>query len=146
MTSDAVSAERRLRPSTPPFQPAADVLSGETADVYFERTRRILATEGLDPVVTMEIFCRADAILCGAMPRFVRLRAPDWSFDPAELSSAFNARTRAIIINTPNNPTGKVFTREELESIAALCRQWEVTAITGMACSAPSALRRRVAS
>src|SRR5438094_367355 len=74
MTSDAVSAERRLRPSTPPFQPAADVLSGETADVYFERTRRILATEGLDPVVTMEIFCRADAILCGAQEAIAYLR------------------------------------------------------------------------
>jgi len=74
MTSDAVSAERRLRPSTPPFQPAADVLSGETADVYFERTRRILATEGLDPVVTMEIFCRADAILCGAEEAIAYLR------------------------------------------------------------------------
>ena len=63
MTSDAVSAERRT--STPPFQPAADVLSGETADVYFERARRILAAEGLDPVVTMEVFARREAILCG---------------------------------------------------------------------------------
>jgi nicotinate phosphoribosyltransferase len=54
------------RPATPAFQPAADVLSGETADVYFERARAILAAEGLDPVVTMEVFCRADAILCGA--------------------------------------------------------------------------------
>jgi len=72
MTSDAVSAERR--PSTPPFEPADDVLSGETADVYFERARRILATEGLDPVVTMEVFCRADAILCGAEEAIAYLR------------------------------------------------------------------------
>jgi nicotinate phosphoribosyltransferase len=72
MTSDAVSAERRA--STPTFQPAADVLSGETADVYFERARHILATEGLDPVVTMEIFCRADAILCGAEEAIAYLR------------------------------------------------------------------------
>lgn len=72
MTSDAVSAERRA--STPAFQPAADVLSGETADVYFERARHILATEGLDPVVTMEIFCRADAILCGAEEAIAYLR------------------------------------------------------------------------
>src|SRR5262249_54951443 len=50
-----------------------------------------------------------DAILSGAVPRFVRLREPDWSFDPAELAAAFNARTRAIVVNTPNNPTGKVF-------------------------------------
>lgn len=71
-----------------------------------------------------------DAILSGATPRFVRLREPDWSFDPAELAAAFNARTRAIVVNTPNNPTGKVFTRVELESIAALCRQWDVIAVT----------------
>ena len=72
MTSDAVSAERRT--STPPFEPVDDVLAGETADVYFERARRILAAEGLDPVVTMEIFCRADAILCGAEEAIAYLR------------------------------------------------------------------------
>jgi aminotransferase len=71
-----------------------------------------------------------DAILCGAVPRFVRLREPDWSFDPAELAAAFNARTRAIVVNTPNNPTGKVFTRAEMEQIAALCRKWDVIAVT----------------
>jgi len=71
-----------------------------------------------------------DAILCGATPRFVRLREPDWSFDPAELDAAFNDRTKAIIINTPNNPTGKVFSRAELEHIAALCRRWGVVAVT----------------
>jgi aminotransferase len=52
-----------------------------------------------------------DAILCGATPRFVKLRAPDWSYDPAELEAAFTDRTRLIVVNTPNNPTGKVFTR-----------------------------------
>lgn len=62
------------RPATPAFQPAADVLSGETADVYFERARAILAAEGLDPVVTMEVFCRADAILCGAEEALTYLR------------------------------------------------------------------------
>ena len=51
-------------------------------------------------------------------------------FDPDELAAAFNNRTRAIVINTPNNPTGKVFTREELGVIAGLCRQWDVLAIT----------------
>ena len=71
-----------------------------------------------------------DAILCGATPRFVRLREPDWTFDPAELEAAFNDRTKAIVINTPNNPTGKVFTRAELEQVAALCRKWDVIAIT----------------
>jgi aspartate/methionine/tyrosine aminotransferase len=71
-----------------------------------------------------------DVILCGATPRFVRLREPDWSFDPAELARAFGNRTKAIVINTPNNPTGKVFTREELLEIAALCRKWDVIAVT----------------
>jgi len=71
-----------------------------------------------------------DAILCGAEPRFVRLREPDWSFDPAELERAFSNRTKAIVINTPNNPTGKVFSRAELEQVAALCRRWDVVAVT----------------
>ncbi len=71
-----------------------------------------------------------DAVLCGASPRFVRLREPDWSYDPAELEAAFSNRTKAIVINTPNNPTGKVFSRAELEHIAALCRRWDVVAVT----------------
>ncbi|HYM81120.1 MAG TPA: aminotransferase class I/II-fold pyridoxal phosphate-dependent enzyme [Candidatus Limnocylindria bacterium] len=71
-----------------------------------------------------------DAILCGATPRFVRLREPDWTFDPAELEAAFSDRTKAIVINTPNNPTGKVFSRAELEQIATLCRRWDVVAVT----------------
>jgi len=71
-----------------------------------------------------------DAILCGARPRFVRLREPDWSFDPSELEQAFGTRTRAIVINTPNNPTGKVFSREELGHIATLCRKWNAVAVT----------------
>ncbi len=86
-----------------------------------------------DEVVIFEPFYEnygPDAILCGAVPRFVRLREPDWAFDPAELRAAFNERTRAIVINTPNNPTGKVFTRDELEHVAALCRTWGVVAVT----------------
>src|SRR5215510_9241417 len=71
-----------------------------------------------------------DSIISGAVPRFVRLREPDWSFDPSELESAFSNRTRAIIINTPNNPTGKVFTKAELEEIAALCQKWGAIAVT----------------
>jgi aspartate/methionine/tyrosine aminotransferase len=71
-----------------------------------------------------------DAIISGATPRFVQLRRPGWTFDESELEAAFNNRTKAIIINTPNNPTGKVFSREELEIIARLCRKWNVLAIT----------------
>jgi aminotransferase len=86
-----------------------------------------------DEVIVFEPFYEnygPDAILCGATPRFVRLREPDWSFDPGELDAAFNNRTKAIVINTPNNPTGKVFSRDELSHIAGLCRRWDVVAIT----------------
>src|SRR5213596_1459423 len=55
-----------------------------------------------------------DAILSDARPRHVSLRAPDWTFDAAELRAAFSERTKAIIICNPNNPTGKVFTRDEM--------------------------------
>jgi aspartate/methionine/tyrosine aminotransferase len=58
------------------------------------------------------------------------VEAGRWSFDPDELRAAFSNRTRAIVINTPNNPTGKVFTRDELEFIARLCQQWGAIAIT----------------
>ena len=86
-----------------------------------------------DEVVVFEPFYEnygPDAILSGATPRFVRLHEPDWHIDFDELAAAFTPRTRAIIINTPNNPTGKVFTRGELERIAALCRRFDVLAIT----------------
>ena len=71
-----------------------------------------------------------DCILSGAVPRFVALRPPDWAFDPDELSASFSDRTRAIVVNTPHNPTGKVFTRAELDLIAALCQRHDVIAIT----------------
>ena len=71
-----------------------------------------------------------DAILCGATPRFVSLNPPEFSFDRAELAAAFNDKTRAIIINTPNNPTGRVFSRSDLEFIAELCKKHDVLAIT----------------
>ncbi|HVB07332.1 MAG TPA: aminotransferase class I/II-fold pyridoxal phosphate-dependent enzyme [Candidatus Acidoferrales bacterium] len=77
-----------------------------------------------DEVVVFEPFYEnygPDAILSGASPRFVRLRAPDWSFDADELARAFSDKTKAIILNTPNNPTGKVFSREEMETIRDLC-------------------------
>lgn len=71
-----------------------------------------------------------DAILSGATPRFVKLRPPDWSYDEKELAAAFGPRTKAIILNTPNNPTGKVFTRAELEFIRELCVRWNAFCIT----------------
>jgi aminotransferase len=71
-----------------------------------------------------------DAILSGATPRFVKLRPPDWTFDERELAAAFGPHTKAIILNTPNNPTGKVFTRAELEFIRELCVRWNAYCIT----------------
>lgn len=71
-----------------------------------------------------------DCILAGATPRFVPVRPPGWTFDPDELAAAFNDRTKAIVLCNPNNPTGTVFTRDELEQVAALCRKWDVIAIT----------------
>jgi aminotransferase len=71
-----------------------------------------------------------DCILSGATPHYVTLREPDWRFDPDELAAAFNNHTKAIVINTPNNPTGKVFTREELTAVAELCQKWDAVAVT----------------
>lgn len=71
-----------------------------------------------------------DAILSDAHPRYVPLRAPDWTFDRDELRSAFNEKTRAIIICNPNNPTGKVFTRDEMEFIASLCQEFDALCFT----------------
>lgn len=71
-----------------------------------------------------------DAVIASATPRYVSLHPPDWTFDEAELRQAFNNNTKAIIINTPHNPTGKVFSREELTLIAELCQKWDVLVFT----------------
>lgn len=86
-----------------------------------------------DEVIVFEPFYEnygPDSILSGAVPRYVRMHPPSWSFDEKELAAAFNDKTRAIIINTPHNPTGKVFNREELTCIAKLCQKWGVIVLT----------------
>src|SRR5919106_1915275 len=86
-----------------------------------------------DEVVVFEPFYEnygPDTIISGAVPRTVTLHAPDWVFDEGELAAAFNDRTRGIVINTPNNPTGKVFTRGELEVISDLCQRWDAIVFT----------------
>ncbi len=86
-----------------------------------------------DEVVIFEPFYEnygPDTILAGAVPRTVTLSPPDWTFDERQLEAAFGERTRGIVINTPNNPTGKVFTREELDVIARLCQEWGAVVFT----------------
>ncbi len=86
-----------------------------------------------DEVIIFEPFYEnygPDCILTGATPVVVPLTPPDWHFDQDQVRKAFTARTRAIVINTPHNPTGKVYTRKELSFIADLCREFDVLAIT----------------
>ena len=86
-----------------------------------------------DEVIIFEPFYEnygPDCILSGATPVYVKLRPPEWSFDPAELRAAFSEKTRGIIINTPHNPTGKMFTREELELIGALAEEHDALIFT----------------
>ncbi|MGH3343986.1 MAG: pyridoxal phosphate-dependent aminotransferase [Carbonactinosporaceae bacterium] len=71
-----------------------------------------------------------DAIISGASPRYVALHRPDWSIDEAELRAAFSDRTRAVVVNTPHNPTGKVFSRAELELIAELCQRHDALCLS----------------
>ncbi|MBV8895186.1 MAG: aminotransferase class I/II-fold pyridoxal phosphate-dependent enzyme [Acidobacteriaceae bacterium] len=86
-----------------------------------------------DEVVVFEPFYEnywPDSQLSGAVCRYVRMRAPEWMFDKDELRAAFNPRTRAVIVNTPNNPTGRVFSRAELQSICDLCEEFDCLLIT----------------
>jgi len=86
-----------------------------------------------DEIVVFEPFYEnygPDAILSGAVPRYVTLHEPDWAIDEAELRAAFGPRTRGLVLNSPHNPTGKVFRRDELELIADLCREHDVVAFT----------------
>lgn len=132
-------------------KPFRDAIAGKYLRTYgmeFDPEREITvccgATEGMiasllavldpgDEVVLFEPYYEnygPDTQLCGATTRYVRLRAPDWTFDPDELRAAFTPRTKAIILNSPNNPTGKVFSREELECIAGLCQEFDCLTIT----------------
>jgi aspartate/methionine/tyrosine aminotransferase len=126
---------------------AVPVVAAEQVTVCCGSTEAMMAVmlSCLDPgdeVIVFEPFYEnygPGAVLAGATPRFVRLRplsaeapaakAGGWAFDPDELEAAFSNKTRAIVINSPNNPTGKVFSRSELEAIAGLCQRWDVLAI-----------------
>jgi len=148
---DAIDADYNQYPITWGAKPFRDAIAGKYARTYGlevdpERELTVCcgATEGMiasllavtdpgDEVIVFEPFYEnyhPDTLLCGAERRLVKLRPPDWTFDPEELRRAFSPRTKAIIINTPNNPTGKVFTRDELMHIAALCQEFDALAIT----------------
>lgn len=86
-----------------------------------------------DEVIIVEPFYEnyhPDVVMAGGVPRYVTLRKPEYTFDSRELASAFNKRTRAILLTNPHNPTGRVFSRDELRMIADLCQKWGVVAIS----------------
>ena len=131
-----------------PFRDAIAAKYKRHYDLEFDPEREITvvcgATEGMiaaltgvtnpgDELVVFEPFYEnygPDSVLCGCTRKLVALRPPDWSFDRDELRRAFSKRTKAIILNSPNNPTGRVFTREELEFIAQLCQEFDALAVT----------------
>ncbi len=93
----------------------------------------IALVEPGDEVVVFEPFYEnygPDTIISGATPRYVPLREPDYAFDRAELRAAFSPRTKAVIVNTPVNPVGRVFRREDLEAVAELAREFDAYVVT----------------
>ncbi len=117
---------------------------GRTVDPDAEVTVSCGATEAMiaamlaavdpgDEVVIFEPFYEnygPDCVISGAVPRYVALRPPDWTFESGDLRAAFNEKTRAIVVNTPHNPTGKVYSPAELGLIAELCLEHDAIAIT----------------
>ncbi len=131
-----------------PFRDAITAKYKRTYGIELDPEREITvtcgSTEGMmaalmavtnpgDEVVIFEPYYEnygPDTLLCGADRKFVKMYPPDWSFDREELRRAFSPRTKAIILCTPNNPSGRVFNRAELEYIAGLCQEFDALAIT----------------
>ena len=149
--AEAIDADINQYSVTWGAKPFRDAIAAKYTRHYatqFDPEREITvccgATEGMiatllavidpgDEIVMFEPFYEnyaPDSELCGAQRRYVTLHPPDWSFDRDELRRAFNSRTKAIILKSPNNPTGKVFSRAELEFIAELCQEHDALAIT----------------
>ena len=139
ITWGAKALRDAIATSTPTHFPAWGAIDPETmVTVTCGATEAMVAAMlGLldpgDEVVVFEPYYEnygPDAILSGAVPRYVTLHEPDWAIDPDELRAAFGPRTRAIVVNSPHNPTGKVFSRAELELIASLCIEFDALAFT----------------
>jgi aspartate/methionine/tyrosine aminotransferase len=150
--AEAVAADHNQYEITFGAKPLRDAIAAKTArfhpewvvDPDAEITVVNGATEGMisamlglldpgDEVIVFEPFYEnygPDAILTGAIPRYVTLHEPDWRIDPDELRAAVTPRTRAIVVNSPHNPTGKVFDRDELDLIAELCLEHDLIAFT----------------
>jgi aminotransferase len=148
---DAIAADFNQYAITWGAKPFRDAIAAKYRKWYgldYDPEREITvccgATEGMiasllavtnpgDEVIIFEPYYEnygPDAFLCDAQRKLVQLRPPDWTFDPDELRRAFSAKTKAIILNSPNNPTGKVFSRAELELVASLCHEFDALAIT----------------
>ena len=150
--ADAIFADVNQYAITWGAKPLRDAIAAKTARTYpgwnpdpeTEITVTCGATEGMvaamlgildpgDEVVVFEPFYEnygPDAILTGATPRYVALQPPGWSFDPDELRDAITSRTRAIVLNSPHNPTGKVFSRDELGAIATVAIERDLLVFT----------------
>jgi aspartate/methionine/tyrosine aminotransferase len=148
---DAIDADFNQYPITWGAKPFRDAIAAKYRRTYgldYDPEREITvccgATEGMiasmlavtnpgDEIIVFEPYYEnysPDILLAGAQRKLVTLRPPDWTFDPDELRRAFSPRTKAIVLNSPNNPTGKVFSREELQVIADLCQEFDALAIT----------------
>src|SRR5271166_738509 len=147
----AIAADFNQYPITWGAKPFRDAIAAKYRRTYgldYDPEREITvccgATEGMiasmlavtnpgDEIVVFEPYYEnysPDILLAGARRKLVTLRPPDWTFDPDELRRAFSPKTKAIVLNSPNNPTGKVFTRAELEVIAGLCQEFDTLVIT----------------
>src|SRR6202795_999607 len=143
---DALDADFNQYPITWGAKPFRDAIAAKYRKWYglnYDPEREITvccgATEGMiasmlaitnpgDEIIVFEPYYEnygPDTFLCGAELKLVSLRPPDWTFDPDELRSAFSSKTKAIILNSPNNPTGKVFSLEELQLIADLWQEFD---------------------
>lgn len=114
------------------FDPATDITVTCGATEAMISTLMAIVNPG-DEIIIFEPYYEnygPDSILSGATPKYVTLHPPDWSYVRDELAAAFSDKTKAVIVNTPNNPTGKVFTRRELSEIADLCIEHDAYVIT----------------